>query len=336
MRIEGAYMGKKKKKEIEMVPYKDPKVYVKSKIPFHINYTMRLSFVLFSFIFITLVLGIFVNQTNNLYKESRFKFVENGYITYDVELKENNFYNDNLLGMDKAYVPELIDKFNIYFNYNINSYEYLELDYENIKKNPKILCSYSDSTTVLNAVNKQTGLVTFYGSSPRFFENEPIEYTLTNFEKRLCSTDLDYVKNSEWRVLTPGKAEGRLIGGYLINFACLLGLEWYEDLPDEDIILFIEDHEKFSNAAMISKWFTMLEHKGVFKRAKALIFGHYSLEEKPVIDDILTRIGKRYNIPVIRNEDFGHGANGAILPISVKARLDTDDMSFELLESGVE
>ena len=210
------------------------------------------------------------------------------------------------------------------------------IDYENIKKNPKILCSYSDSTTVLNAVNKQTGLVTFYGSSPRFFENEPIEYTLTNFEKRLCSTDLDYVKNSEWRVLTPGKAEGKLIGGYLINFACLLGLEWYEDLPDEDIILFIEDHEKFSNAAMISKWFTMLEHKGVFKRAKALIFGHYSLEEKPVIDDILTRIGKRYNIPVIRNEDFGHGANGAILPISVKARLNTEDMSFEFLESGVQ
>ena len=210
------------------------------------------------------------------------------------------------------------------------------IDYENIKKNPKILCSYSDSTTVLNAVNKQTGLVTFYGSSPRFFENEPIEYTLTNFEKRLCSNDLDYVKNSEWRVLTPGKAEGKLIGGYLINFACLLGLEWYEDLPDEDIILFIEDHEKFSNAAMISKWFTMLEHKGVFKRAKALIFGHYSLEEKPVIDDILTRIGKRYNIPVIRNEDFGHGANGAILPISVKARLNTEDMSFEFLESGVQ
>ena len=210
------------------------------------------------------------------------------------------------------------------------------IDYENIKKNPKILCSYSDSTTVLNAVNKQTGLVTFYGSSPRFFENEPIEYTLTNFEKRLCSTALDYVKNSEWRVLTPGKAEGKLIGGYLINFACLLGLEWYEDLPDEDIILFIEDHEKFSNAAMISKWFTMLEHKGVFKRAKALIFGHYSLEEKPVIDDILTRIGKRYNIPVIRNEDFGHGANGAILPISIRARLNTEDMSFEFLESGVE
>jgi len=209
------------------------------------------------------------------------------------------------------------------------------VDYENIKKNPKILLSYSDSTTLLNAVNHMTGLVTFYGSSPRFFENEPIEYTLLNFEKRLCSQDLDYVKNSEWRILTPGKAEGRLVGGYLINFASLIGLEWLDKLPDEDIILFIEDHEKFSTPAMISKWFTTLEHKGVFARARALIFGHYSLEEKPVIDEILTRIGKRYNIPVIRNEDFGHGANGAILPISIRAKLDTSDMSFELLESGV-
>ncbi len=209
------------------------------------------------------------------------------------------------------------------------------IDYENIKKNPKILCSYSDSTTVLNAINNMTGLVTFYGSSPRFFENEPIEYTLLNFEKRLCSTNLDYVKNSEWRALTPGKAEGILVGGYLMNFAALLGLEWYRELPEEDIILFIEDHEKFSSAAVVSKWFTTLEHHGVFKRAKALIFGHYSLEPSPVIDDVLTRIGKRYNIPVIRNEDFGHGANGAILPISTHARLNTEDMSFEFLESGV-
>ena len=209
------------------------------------------------------------------------------------------------------------------------------VDYENIKNNPKIFLSYSDSTTLLNAINKQTGLVTFYGSSPRFFENEPTDYTLLNIEKRLCSNDLDYVRNSEWRVITPGKAEGTLVGGYLINFATLLGLEWYKELPDEDIILFIEDHEKFSNAAMISKWFTMLEHKGVFKRAKALIFGHYSIEEKPVIDDILARIGNRYGIPVIHNDDFGHGVNGAILPISVKAKLDTEAMSFELLESGV-
>ncbi len=209
------------------------------------------------------------------------------------------------------------------------------IDYEKIKQNPKILCSYSDSTTILNAINHMTGLVTFYGSSPRFFENGASSYTLLNFEKRLRSTDTDYVKNSTWRAITHGKAEGRLVGGYLWNFACLLGLDWYKDLPDGDIILFIEDHEKFSPPAMVAKFFATIGHRGGFDRVKALIFGHYSQNESPVIDDILRRIGEKYNIPVVRTEDFGHGENGAILPISVKARLDTSDMSFELLESGV-
>ncbi len=209
------------------------------------------------------------------------------------------------------------------------------IDYENIKKNPKILCSYSDSTTILNAINHMTGLVTFYGSSPRFFENGPSDYTLLNFEKRLKTVDTEYVKNSEWRIITPGKAEGTLCGGYLWNFACLIGLEWYKDLPEGDIILFIEDHEKFSPPAMIAKFFATIEHRGGFDRVKALIWGHYSTESSPVIDDILRRIGERHNIPVIGNEDFGHGENGAILPISVKAKLDTADMSFEFLESGV-
>ena len=51
------------------------------------------------------------------------------------------------------------------------------------------------------------------------------------------------------------------------------------------------------------------------------------------IEDMCAVVGD--NIPVIRNEDFGHGANGAIFPISVKAKLNTEDMSFQLLESGV-
>lgn len=210
------------------------------------------------------------------------------------------------------------------------------IDYENIKRNPKIILSYSDSTTLLNAVNYMTGLVTFYGSSPRFFKGTPSDYTVLNLKKRIETLDTEYVKNSEWRVITPGKASGILTGGYLMNYASLLGLEWFEKMPDEDYILFIEDHEKFSSPCVVSKWFSTLEHRGAFKRAKGLIFGHYSLDEYPVIDEILARLGNRYGIPVVRTEDFGHGENGAILPISIKAELDTSDMSFRLLDSGVQ
>lgn len=125
-------MGRKKK--FVQVPYKDNKVYKKSKIPFHINYTMRLSFVFISVIFVGLVLGSFTNQINELYKESKFNIRENGYINYEIELKNNQYYTEDVLGMDRAYVPELVDKINLNFNYNFYSEEYVDIKFDNIIK----------------------------------------------------------------------------------------------------------------------------------------------------------------------------------------------------------
>lgn len=135
----------KKKNKKETVPYKDSNIYNKSKIPFHFNYTMRMSFVLISFIFIALILSSFADRISILYKESKFKIEENGYITYDVSLLNNEFYTDEVLGMDMAYVPNLIDKINLKFNYNFNSEEYLEIDFEDTIKYDFIVLNNSDN-----------------------------------------------------------------------------------------------------------------------------------------------------------------------------------------------
>ena len=66
-----------------------------------------------------------------------------------------------------------------------------------------------------------------------------------------------------------------------------------------------------------------------------LLFGHYSESVPDAVDEILYRTGRKYGIPVVRCEDFGHGLNNAILPIGIPARLDTEQDTFELLESGV-
>ena len=44
-------------------------------------------------------------------------------------------------------------------NNSNNIFEYL--DYELIKKNPKIICGYSDITSITNIITAKTGLVTF-------------------------------------------------------------------------------------------------------------------------------------------------------------------------------
>lgn len=208
------------------------------------------------------------------------------------------------------------------------------IDYNSIHCHPKIICSYSDSTTLLNAINYMSGLITFYGASVRTFDCLS-DYNRQSFENRVMTTGTEYKKSVSWKTVYPGKGEGVLVGGYLVNFAALYGLQYYPQIPYDSCILFIEDHEKFSSPAIVSKWFSNLEHRNVFAKVTGLIFGHYSTNDNPLIDDILYRIGKKYHIPVVRSEDYGHGSNNAILPIGIPAILDTDSESFELLESSV-
>lgn len=208
------------------------------------------------------------------------------------------------------------------------------LDYESIARHPKLYCSYSDSTTLLNAIHTKCDLVTFYGASLRTFA-DLTEYNRLTFVQQCMQTTPAYTKSAPWRTICPGRCEGALAGGYLVNYAALYGLPYYPQVPETDCILFLEDHEKFSQPAVVSKWLANLEHRGVFQRVRGLIFGHYSEREFPQIDGILRDLGMRYGIPVVRCEDFGHGAHTSVLPIGVSARLDTAADCFELLESGV-
>ncbi len=208
------------------------------------------------------------------------------------------------------------------------------IDWEAIRRNPKILCSFSDSTTVLNAVTSLTGLVTFYGASPRTFCNLT-DYNLASFESRILYGGTAYERNSTWRTICSGKAEGILTGGYLVNYAVMQNGEYFAIDKDKNHILFLEDHKMFSTPAVLSKYFSHIAQSGLMDRVTGLIFGHYAEEETPEVDEILRRFGERFGIPVVRCEDFGHGANNAVFPIGISARFDADDGKFEFLESGV-
>lgn len=208
------------------------------------------------------------------------------------------------------------------------------IDWDLVRRNPKILCSYSDSTTLLNAVTSRTGLVTFYGASPRTFNNLT-EYNRTSFERRVIYGDIAYEKNSAWQTICGGHASGILTGGYLVNYAVMLNGEYFKIDKRQKYILFIEDHEKFSSPPVLSKYFSHIAQSGWMENVTGLIFGHYSTQEYPQVDEILRRFGEKFGIPVVRCEDFGHGVNNAVLPLGVRANLDADACTFEFEESGV-
>jgi muramoyltetrapeptide carboxypeptidase len=144
-----------------------------------------------------------------------------------------------------------------------------------------------------------------------------------------------YEKSSDFKVIHSGKCNGILTGGYLVNYAALFATPYFKLDKNKKYVLFIEDHERFSTPAVVSKWFSNLEMYGAFENAVGLIFGHYSDNEYPVIDDILCRIGNKYSMPVIRCNDFGHGKYNSIFPIGISCKIDTDNNTLDFTEDCV-
>lgn len=199
------------------------------------------------------------------------------------------------------------------------------LDFDLFRENPKRVMSYSDGTTILNAIWARTGLETYYGQDPVCLL-EQTEYNCRHFEGHILSDSMTtHEKASVWRSLTPGTAEGVLVGGYLLNFILLLGTEYFPVDPREPHLLFLEDHEKFGGEAHISSQLGYLEQSDFMKSVTGLIFGNFSDEEHPALYDRLKLLGERHHIPVVYCDDFGHGENKAILPIGRSARLEVGE-----------
>lgn len=196
------------------------------------------------------------------------------------------------------------------------------LDYAAIAQHPKIFLSYSDGTSILNAIYTRTGLETYYGQTPGIFSAiQP--YDEAQFRAHFLEGGVTRLTpNSPWITLTEGVGHGTLLGGYLGNLALMAGSA-YLPLQDCRYILFLEDHERFSPIARVSALIAHLEQGGLCDRVAGLLFGHYSSPVNPWLLERLRRFGQRHQVPVAYCDDFGHGDNHAILPIGRRASLDT-------------
>jgi muramoyltetrapeptide carboxypeptidase len=195
------------------------------------------------------------------------------------------------------------------------------IDYDGIKSNPKIICSYSDGTSILNTIYAQTGIETYYGQYPGEFADLRY-YNYMQFCNNFIHGDVKkFETNSKWKAICSGTSDGVLIGGYTTNFALALGNKYFCIDKSKEYILFLENHEKFCSPWEIAGHIAHIEQSEL--NVKGLLWGHYSDNEYPELIECLKRYGERNNIPVITCDDFGHGKNHGILTIGKKVRIDT-------------
>ena len=205
------------------------------------------------------------------------------------------------------------------------------IDFDAIRAHPKRICSYSDGTTILDAVYARTGLEVYYGLAPRLLEDAG-PYEWESFERFLTQDGDAHIASGPWQALTTGQAEGVLIGGYARNLALLLGDPNRFPLdPDASFVLFVEDHEKFGGVAYVSAMLSNIEQRPFIRQVTGLLFGHYSEPTSPELLARLRRFGRDHGIPVAYCDDFGHGARHTLLRVGHRVQLDAGEGTLSYL-----
>lgn len=85
---------------------------------------------------------------------------------------------------------------------------------------------------------------------------------------------------------------------------------------------------------MISNYLYKMKQNGVFDEIAGLWIGNYEHESMITIEQIVQDVLEdEYNFPIIKSDNFGHGMFKTVIPIGVKARIDTREKEkIKLLE----
>lgn len=210
------------------------------------------------------------------------------------------------------------------------------LDYELIKHNPKILCGFSDSTSITNVITKKTGLVTFNGPTFKSLTSWETDYGYKEVIKRFVNCRLEFgAPEEEYITIKNGLAEGQLIGGNLSLISQLVCGKHEVDFTNK--ILFIEELGWESEPVRVSNYLYYMKQNGVFDKIKGIWLGNYAHESGISLEEILLdTLGYEFKGPIIKSENFGHIDKKTVIPIGVRAKIDTNEnVKIKLLENCV-
>ncbi len=229
------------------------------------------------------------------------------------------------------------------------------LDYNLFKEKNKKIIGFSDTSALLLAVNKLSGIETYMGPSGISFDKpDPFEYTFDYFNRILVkeesrilikdspkyADDLYFlradsghriIKRNEGRkVFRQGKAIGRIVASNLQTMMVLAGTRYFPELKDK--ILFIEEDENV-NTDMIHRFFTHLSQAVDLSVLRGICVGRFMSKSgftKQDSEEMIYRdVFGDLNIPIIYNLDFGHSDPLFTIPIGGQARIDTQNNILE-------
>ncbi|MBL8277072.1 MAG: LD-carboxypeptidase [Pelomonas sp.] len=221
------------------------------------------------------------------------------------------------------------------------------LDYGLIRRRPKFFGGFSDLTSLVNAIQRQTGLVTFHSpvaaSEWNDFSVQSFRALVMNAEAAVLrnpvvkpSDDL-IVREERISTLRGGKAQGRLVGGNLTVLASLAGTPYFPDC--RGALLFLEDINEY--IYRIDRCLSTLRLTGALSQLAGVVLGRFTKCEPGdgygslTLDEVFDDYFGPLNVPVYRGAAIGHIKRKLTVPVGAPAEMDADAGTLRLLQPAV-
>jgi muramoyltetrapeptide carboxypeptidase len=215
------------------------------------------------------------------------------------------------------------------------------IDFDLIRRNPKILIGYSDLTALQLALFKRTGLITFAGPMlAADFGNEIDTESADHFWSMLMEAQPE-IKLSFGEKIHPFNNDrafsGPLLGGNLSLLCSLIGSDF---LPGfNGAVLAME--EIGEPPYRIDRMLNQLKLHGMLDTLSGILLGQFSdcepKDDRPSLT-LLDVFGDYLNpvaYPVIGSMPFGHEKKKVTLPLGALVRYEPADRSVKVIDSPV-
>ena len=204
------------------------------------------------------------------------------------------------------------------------------LDVEAMRRHPRALIGYSDITALHAAVSGPADVITFHGPTARSsltgFSRDSLERAVVR-QQDSCGVAADA------RMLQPGRARGRIVGGNLALLASLCGTRFAPDYTGA--ILILEDVGEATYR--IDRMLRQLAMAGALSAIAGFVYGQFSEGTDPddasscALDDVLMEAARIGGVPAIAGAPIGHIDDQWTIPIGAMAELDADNQTLHIV-----
>ncbi len=211
------------------------------------------------------------------------------------------------------------------------------IDYEMIKKNPKMFVGFSDGTTLVNAIYARTGLMTYLGPDLMWTFGKPMSKAIEeNIKKTFFDGQVGEIKPNlnwkhkdkskkrpGWKCIRKGNASGVAVGGHLAVVCGNILAGYFPNTKGKILLL-----EGTDEVAELDWYLYALKLHGVFNGLKGMVLGWFdesamkAKEENRNVSEMVLEVTADYKFPILEINELGHNVEDYVYPVGGQITID--------------